>query len=263
MRLVDNVVFVTDADSDSGKAIVERFAREGARFILGSASGGAAIQDELERLRGAGISVFVTAADLCSTADVEAALDEAARQVGDVDVLIHNNNLVRPTSVETSGEDEFLAILRANAKSAFICTQAVGRRMKAKQSGRVIYVSSIHAEKPTGSSFAYSASKGAVKMLSKEMSLILGRYGVTVNTIEMGPVEGDNERFASEISTLYEDYVYKVPNAVLGDYGDLAGLALYLASDDARYVNGADVRLDGGFLNHYMDFRMKKPAEEV
>lgn len=261
MKLKDKVVFITDADSGSGRALFRLFAEQGAHFILNSMSGGAHINEELRRASTLGLNVFVSAADLCSSTELQAVLEQAEPKLGPVDVLIHNNDLMKPTSVEYGEENLFLELLNANAKTAFICTKVVGQQMAVAGSGSIIYVSSIHAQKPTGSSFAYSASKGAVSMLAKEAALVLGRSGVTVNTIELGPIEGDDERFASGLTTLYEDYAYKVPNAVLGSYNDLAQLALFLASGEARYINGADIRLDGGFLQHYMDLKMKRPPE--
>ncbi|KIL40500.1 short-chain dehydrogenase [Gordoniibacillus kamchatkensis] len=263
MRLHDKVVFITDADSPSGKAIIDRLSGEGAHFVLNSVSGGENIRANVERCQSAGSKVFVVNIDLCQSSEVEDMLESAAGQLGTVDILVHNNNVVRPISVETGEEALFLDIMNANAKSAFICTKAVGKQMEAKQSGKVVYVSSIHAEKPTGSSFAYSASKGAVKMLTREASIVLGRHGVNVNAIEFGPVEGDDAAFESDISTLYHSYRYKVPNAVLGSYEDLANLVLFLSADEARYLNGADIRMDGGFLMHYMDFKMKRPGGSV
>jgi glucose 1-dehydrogenase len=259
MKLQDKIVFITDADSGSGQAIINRLAAEGAHFILNSASGGEEIQPDLQLLKASGTKVVVTNVNLCKSSDLEALLKETVGRLGTVDILVHNNNLVKPASVETCEETLFLEIMNANAKSAFICTRAVGKQMSAKQSGKVIYVSSIHAEKPTGSSFAYSASKGAIKMLSREAALVLGRDGINVNVIELGPVEGDHELLQSDISTLYDSYQYKVPNANLGNHDDLAHLVLYLSTDEARYINGADIRIDGGFLMHYMDFKMKRP----
>ena len=263
MKLLQNkVVFITEADNPSGRALITRLASEGARFILNSASGGRDIQAELQHCHTEGSETVVIQIDPCKSLEVTEALEQAAAQVGTVDVLIHNNNLVEPGTVEHGDEEWFRRVLNANAKSAFVCTQAAGKQMASKNYGKVVYVSSIHAEKPTGVSFAYSASKGAVKMLAREAALKLGRHGITVNTIEFGPVEGDNDIFRSDISSLYEDYEYKVPNAVLGTHEDLAELALFLSTDQSRYVNGADIRMDGGFLMHYMDFRMKKPESQ-
>jgi glucose 1-dehydrogenase len=262
MKLPNKVVFITDADSRSGKAFIKRLADEGAHFILNSVSNGKDLTPSLKVCQVKGSKALIVNIDLCKGAEINAMLENAAQRLGTVDVLLHNNNVIKPASVENCEEDRFLEILNANAKSAFLCAQAVGKQMAAKQSGSIIFVSSIHAEKPTGSSFAYSASKGAVKMLTLEASLILGRHDINVNVIEMGPVEGDDAVFKSDISSLYDHYRYKIPNAVPGTYGDLAELALFLCTDEARYVNGADIRLDGGFLMHYMDFKMKKPADK-
>jgi len=259
MRLQDRVVFITDADSLSGKAILLRLAEEGSQFILNSTTNGAKLGSELEQCDRLGSRYLIANVNLSSSAEVAALLDHAAQQLDTIDVLVHNNRLVKPCEVETCEEELFFEILHANAKSAFITSQAAGQLMVEKSAGTIIFIGSIHAEKPTGSSFVYSAASGAVQMLSREASLALGRHGISVNHIQMGPVEGDNQLFHSEISNLYHDYEYKIPNAQLGTYDDLADLVLYLASDDARFVNGADIRLDGGFLGHYMDVRSKKP----
>jgi NAD(P)-dependent dehydrogenase (short-subunit alcohol dehydrogenase family) len=259
MNLQNEVIFITDADSSSGQVLTNCLAKQGARFILNSVSNGTANREVLEKCKSAGSNVVLVNVDLCNHSAVLAMLERAAEQLGTVDVLIHNNNVVQSTRVETCDEALFLELLNVNAKSAFICTQVVGRQMMAKQKGRIVYVSSIHAEKPTGSSFVYSVSKGAVKMLNREAALKFGRYGVNVNAIELGAIEGDDALFRSEISTLYDAYQYKVPNAIVGNYDDLAQLVIYLCSDEARFVNGADIRLDGGFLLHYMDAKMRRP----
>lgn len=260
MTIHNKVVFISDADSGSGKAIVHQLSKQGAHFILNSPSNGEEIRLELEQGQIAGSKFVVINVDLCSRAEVDAALERTEQQIGAVDVFVHNCNLVKPISVEFGEEDLFFELLNANAKSAFVCTQSIGKQMISQQSGKVIYISSIHAEKPTGSSFAYSASKGAVKMLASEATLLLGRHGISVNTIEFGPVEGDNVAFASTFSTLYDSYETKVPDAIIGTYEELSSLVSYLASDESRYVSGAAIRMDGGFLNHYMDHKMKKPA---
>nr|MBC9199062.1 SDR family oxidoreductase [Paenibacillus sp. PL91] len=259
MHLQKKLFFITDSDCGSGKAIIKRLAQSGAHFILNSYSGGSALAEELELIQEASLLAIVVNIDLCNSAEVTEMLQFAEQQLGTVDVLIHNNNHVYPSTIECSDEEPFVQSVAVNAKSAFICTQAVGKQMMGKQAGKVIFVSSIHAEKPTGSAFTYSISKGAVKMLAKEAALVLGRYGVSVNTIELGPLGGDDQLFQSTISTLYDDYEFKVPNAVLGSHEDLAELVTFLSSDEARYINGSDIRLDGGFLLHYMNFKMKRP----
>ncbi|OZB90823.1 SDR family NAD(P)-dependent oxidoreductase [Paenibacillus sp. XY044] len=252
------VVLITDADTPVGRALIRHFSAGGAHLVLNSGSGGAVAAVEIAAARAAGSSVIVKSLDLSIGANA-GQLVETAEELGGLDVLVHNNDLLAPATVETCAETLFHEVMNANAKSAFLCAQAAGKAMAPRQSGCIVFVSSIHAEKPTGSSFAYSASKGAVKMLAKEAALELGRHGIRVNTIETGPVEGDDERFRSPLTTLYHSYETKVPRGQLGSAEDIAHAAGYLASAEARYLNGADLRLDGGFLLHYMDHKMKRP----
>lgn len=257
MRLRDKIVMITDADSASGRAIMLRLSGEGAHFLLVSDSAGQAIDRELAALRKAGSKAVVTRANLQSRPEVAAMLRQAAEQLGPVDALIHNADRFKPIDVEHGEPEVFLELLHTNAKTAFVCAQTVGRQMADRQTGTIVFINSIHAEKPTGTSFAYSAAKGAVQNLAREAALVLGRNGVRVNTILMGPVEGDEERFGGGFSDLYDDYLRKLPSLALGDYGDLADAVLFLCSDEARYINGADLRLDGGFLLHYLDSKKK------
>lgn len=254
-------VFIADADSASGKALIAKFGRADTDLILNSLLSDKEWEELLASCRAAGSRVHVTNADLCSSRDLSVMLDQAEEQIGPIDVMIHNCGVIRPAAVETCEEALFVEMMQANAKSAFFCTQAIGKRMAARGGGSVIFVSSIHSEKPTGASFAYSASQGAVKMLAHEAALFLGRHGIRVNVIEMGPVEGSDVCFRSDLSGLYDSYRYKVPSAKLGTLWDLAELAFFLSQNESSYLNGADIRLDGGFLMHYMDNRMLKPAE--
>ncbi|QHW33188.1 SDR family oxidoreductase [Paenibacillus rhizovicinus] len=256
------VVFIADADSWSGEGLLARFSQGGTDLILNSSRDDKEWEEALAACRAAGTEALITHVDLCSGSGISAMLDQAEKRIGPVDVMIHNCSAMSPASVEDCEETEFLHIMQRNAKSAFFCTQAFGRRMADRGGGSIIFVSSIHGEKPNGSSFAYSASQGAVKMLAHEAALFLGRFGIRVNVIEMGPVEGTDASFPSELSGLYDNYRYKVPSTKLGTAGDLAELAFFLAGEEASYVNGADIRLDGGFSLHYMDRRMNKPAGE-
>ena len=256
----NQTVFITDADSESGKALIAKFSSSGANLLLNSLRNSSDWAHELNALKSNGAKAFVANVNLCSSQELAAMLDAADTEIGAIDVMIHNQSVSRRASVESCEESSFFEVMQSNAKSAFFCTQTVGKRMAARGSGSIIYVSSIHSEKPTGSAFLYSASQGAVKMLAHEAALFLGRQGIRVNVIELGPVEGTGASFSSEISGLYDNYQYKVPSGSLGTYEDLAELSYFLSQDEARYVNGADIRLDGGFLMHYMDFRMKKPA---
>lgn len=258
LKLQAKVVFLTDADHPSGHAIIRRMAQEGASFIVNSESSGQGLEACLAYCESLGSKIKVVNIDLCSSDEVSQMLSDAEQTMGSVDIMIHNRRRVLPISVEHGSESSFLSLMNLNAKAAFVCTQAVGKMMSAANAGKIIYITSIHTEKPTGSSFAYSTAQGAIKMLAHEAALELGRSHINVNTIEWGPVAGDNETFRSDYAPLYDSYSYKVPSTVLGNDEDLAECVLYLSSEEARHVNGADIRLDGGFVLHYMDHKMRK-----
>ena len=272
MRLKGKVAIITDAASPRGRAIAERFAAEGAKLAVvypatagraGVAERAAGAEAGIERAAnaeagikcaaGAGIANgnYCACIDPADKAAVDCFVGEVAARFGRVDILVHTNNDVRRVSFEGCSDDEFAASLDINAKSAFLFTQAAGRRMKDARGGHIVYVSTIHDEKPTGCAFAYSVAKGAVQMLMREAAIDLANYGVCVNSISCGPVEGDDAQFESPLTKLYENLSDRIPLRHAGTDGDFASLAVFLCGDENKFVNGEDIRADGGFVLNY------------
>jgi glucose 1-dehydrogenase len=260
MKLFDKVVFITDADSCLGQSIIKRLAAEGAAFVLNSVSDGENIKNIINELNILSIKSIVINSKLCSSNELDSIIIKIENQLGKIDVLIHNNNEVKPCEIDSCSEELYNYLININVKSAFICTKVIGKHMIKSKSGKVIYVSSIHDEKPTGCSFPYSAAKGALKMLSKEAALELGEHGINVNLIEVGALEGDNDKFKDTSSFIYENFVDNIPGKSYVVNEDISDLVLFLASNDCRHINGTDIRVDGGFVLHYLD---KLPEEEM
>lgn len=258
MAIDRQVAFISDADSPSGRAIAATLADAGMALALNSASDGVSIADDVAAYAQQMTPTWVTASSLQSTNQVIEVRDHIRHQFGRLDVVVHNHNRVERISIETCPPEFAQSVLDENVKSAFLCTQILGPLIGESGGGSVVFVGSIHSEKPTGSAFLYSVSKGAVQMLCREAALELGRMNVRANVIAMGPIDGDGERFESALSDLYLDYPYKIPLGTLGTLDDLAKMVRFVASDDAKYLNGADIRLDGGFTLHYLDHKMKR-----
>lgn len=256
MTSARKLAFISDGAAAGARAIAERLVSHGMRVMLNLGPD----QDEEGAKTAFGKdlweSVLWSRGDLSQGASAGRVLSQTIEQFGTVDVLIHNSQWIVATSLEHADCRTYQDSMAVNVKSAFFLTQAFARQPTLEDS-RIIYVSSIHAEKPTGSSFVYSVGKGALGMLAREAALDLGRRGASVNVIEMGPVEGDDQRFASEISDLYQYYRYKVPSTVLGTFEDLAHLIWFLSLPESRFINGSTIRLDGGFSLHYMNHKMK------
>jgi glucose 1-dehydrogenase len=252
------IVFISDADSTSGRAIASTMARDGFGVVLNSKSDGNELHETLNALYRKDVPALVTNSALRTTADVEAIQSQIADTFGRLDVIVHNQNRVERLSIETCPIDTAIDVLDENVKTAFLCAQVLGKYVADCGGGSVVFVGSIHDEKPTGSAFLYSISKGAIQMLCREAALELGRMNVRVNVIEMGPVDGDEVRFESELSDIYIDYQSKVPSATLTTMDDLAEMVSFLVSSRAKHLNGTDIRIDGGFTLHYLDHKMKR-----
>ncbi|GHV69864.1 2-deoxy-D-gluconate 3-dehydrogenase [Spirochaetia bacterium] len=235
MKLKDKVVILTDGSSPLGAVIAERLKQEGA--IIASSG----------------------AAHAVSKKDVDGAVLSILDKYGKIDVVVHNNNEVIRANLEDCSDELYDRALNINLKSAFLMVQAAGVSMKAAKSGNFVFVSSIHDEKPTGAAFGYSIAKGALKMLVREMVLDMGPLNVRTNIVEAGPLEGDDEKFYSDISPLYEHTRERIVNGQYGTMEDIANAVLFFAGNDCPAANGSELKLDGGFLLSYL-LRSKKGA---
>lgn len=249
MRFTGKTVYVTQADTKQGEALALRFAQEGANLVLGNAC--ECLVKKVEEL---GAKAMIVKPDLSSFEGGLALVEEVKAVFGRIDVLLYNNNTVVPSDLEHLQREVFESQLNDNTRTGFILTRVVGDHMAEYKSGKIVYVSSIHADKPTGSTVMYSISKGAINMLCKEAAIFYGPAGIECNVIEAGAVEGDAEKFHSEISALYASDYYmeqRVPRRKAGTDDEIAAVAAFLASQDASFVNGTTMRVDGGFELFY------------
>ncbi|KRW91380.1 hypothetical protein SD51_09355 [Alicyclobacillus tengchongensis] len=254
------VALISDASQAFGIATAKRLAQEGVTLVLNGPPGPSeqVVANLAQTLQDEGHEVLVATSDLGDTETVASLCNDVVTRYGRIDLYVHTHNRIDRGAVASLPHVLVRDALNFNAKTAFLCTQVLGRQMAKQGAGCMVYVGSIHGEKPTGCAFSYALAQGALQMLCKEAALELGRLGVRVNLIAMGPVEGDDQQFYSDISDLYLDYQYKVPSATLGTADDVAEAVAWMASDAAKYLNGAIIRLDGGFLLHYMDHKMKR-----
>ena len=170
-----------------------------------------------------------------------------------LDCLIHTDNVIFRAKVADISEEDFRTYVDRNAKSAFLATKVLAEDIANNGGGSVVYMSSLHDEKPTGVSVAYSVGRGAVKMLCREMALFFGRRQVRCNLVEMDATV----ETAEQLDSLLIPFNYDLPSRIslnrMTKPDDFAGTVSFLLSDDASQVNGAEIRVDGGHLFHYFD----------
>ncbi len=254
MRLTGKVALVTGASQGIGRAIAERFAREGADIVVNYRSGPAMAADVVAIARGLGVRAEAIQADVSSVDAVRALVDQAVAVMGRVDVLVNNAGVETHAPFWDVAESDYDKVLDVNLKGAFFATQAVVRHLRATgRTGRIVNISSVHEELPFPNFAAYCASKGALKMLTRNLAVELGPLGITINNVAPGaivtPINTALLNDAAKLRSLTE----QIPLARLGTTDDVAGVATFLASDEAAYVTGSTYVVDGGLTWYYQE----------
>jgi 3-oxoacyl-[acyl-carrier protein] reductase len=242
VKLRDRIALVTGAASGIGAATARRFAREGATVAINDAKpeGLDAVAGEI---RAAGAKALVLPGDVTKKADCERIVQEVIRTFGRLDILINNAGINRDAMAAKMTEEQWDAVLSVNLKGTFLCAQAALPGMRERAWGRVVNTSSIGSLGNIGQA-NYAASKAGVIGLTKTLALEYAKYGVTVNAIAPGPVM--TAMLAGVPEAIRERIIAQVPVGRIASPDEIAGVHVFLASDDAAFITGQVIFADGG-----------------
>ncbi len=255
-RLHHRVAIVVGAARGIGAGIAERFVEEGASVIIADTEEEAG-RATAERLAKIGPTGFVRA-DISDKAGAEAAVAAALEKFERLDILVQNAGIYPWTLIENISAEEWDRVLAVNLRGTFLAAQACLKPMKAQRYGRMVFTSSITGPRVSSPGHGhYSASKAGINGFIKAAALEFAAYGITVNGVEPGNIltEGMQLHRSAEFIRTMED---AVPLGRLGTPRDVANAALFLASEEAEYITGTTIVVDGGqTLPEGRDFRIK------
>jgi 3-oxoacyl-[acyl-carrier protein] reductase len=242
-RFQNKVVVITGGAAGIGKAAVEKFTREGAAVAIWDVNEVQGKELELILLH-EGFAAKFSKVNTAKYEEVDHATQEVIKQFGKIDVLINNAGITRDASLQKMTAENWQQVLDVNLTGVFNCTKAISAHMIEKNSGAIINTSSIVGLYGNYGQSNYAATKSGVIGLTKTWARELGRYNITVNAVAPGFIATD--MIATIPEKVIEAMKEKVPLRKLGTAEDVANLYCFLASNEARFISGAVVSVDGG-----------------
>ena len=246
MKLKDKVAIVTGGSAGIGKAISQDFAKEGAKVVVVGRRAAKARETTEEIIANGGEAIAVSA-DVGLAADVERIFQETLKAFGEVNILVNNAAIIHQAPVVDTEEEDWDRVIRNNLKSCFLCCKAAGKIMiKQGKGGKIVNLSSIHATLSEPSCGIYTAAKGGIEAFSRTLATELAPHKINVNCIQPGATY-------SELTTpMYTESVKKalfqrIPLQEIAQPEWIARGVTFLASDDARYMTGSVMVMDGGY----------------
>lgn len=239
----DKVVVVTGASRGIGRAIATKMAADGAKVVV-SARSADALDNLVSEIREQGGDAISVPTDISSTADVDSLFGAAVEAFGRVDVLVNNAGITRDNLLVRMKDADWDAVLDTNLKGAFLCTRAAAKIMGKQRVGRIVNISSVVGEMGNAGQANYCASKAGLIGLTKSVARELAKRNVTVNAITPGFIVTDMTDVLSE--KVKESLLGQIPLGRFGEAEDIVSAVMFLASDQAAYITGQVLGVNGG-----------------
>lgn len=237
---------VTGASRGIGRAIAIELARQGVNVAVNFAGNAKKADDVVAEIKALGSQAFAIRADVANSDEVAAMVKETVDAFGSLDILVNNAGITRDGLIMRMKEDDWDAVINTNLKGVFNCAKAVTRQMMKQRYGRIINISSVVGVLGNAGQANYVAAKAGVIGLTKTLARELANRNINVNAVAPGFIETDmTDELSEEIK---QELLKQIPLAKLGKAEDIAAVVRFLVSEDANYMTGQTLHVDGGMV---------------
>lgn len=248
LECTQKTVLITGGARGIGRAIADRFAQEKANIIITGRNLAQLQETAAEISQKEKVQVLPLVQDVTEEASTQAVIKEALAQFGNIDVLVNNAGITKDTLIATMDSQAWHSVLETNLTGAFYCIKHITKPMLRQKSGRIINISSVIALNGNIGQANYAAAKAGLLGLTKTAAKELGRKGITVNAVAPGFITSDMTAVLPEKIT--QELLSKIPLKCYGNPADIANCVAFLASEQARYITGQVISVDGGMSIH-------------
>jgi 3-oxoacyl-[acyl-carrier protein] reductase len=246
MSLAGKVAVVTGGSRGIGRAVCMRLAKMGAKVVINYVSRPDAAEETKAAIEAQGGECLLVQFNVAETAEVQAAFKQITDECGRVDILVCNAGITRDGLLVKMKEEAWDEVMAVNLKGAFNCIKAGCRPMMKQRSGSIVVISSVVGFSGNAGQVNYAAAKAGLIGLAKSTARELASRGITVNCVAPGFI--DTEMTSDLPDAVKEKLLTEIPLGILGEGEDIAGAVAYLSSDDARYVTGQTIHVNGGMF---------------
>ena len=243
-ELTGKTAVVTGGSRGIGRAICLKLAGQGANIVLNYAGNAAAAEETRAACEALGVRALAVQGDVADPAACNALIDTAIEAFGQVDILVCNAGITRDNLLMRMSDEEFQKVIDTNLKGTFHCMRAVIRPMMKKRRGRIISISSVVGLMGNAGQINYAASKAGVIGMTRSLAREVASRGITVNAVAPGFIRTDMTDVLSD--AVKEGILRSIPLGKLGEAEGVANTVLFLASDEAAYITGQVLSVDGG-----------------
>ena len=243
-RFENKIVLVTGAGRGIGASIAKRFASEGAEVIVNYSGNDEAAQKTVDEITAIGGQAQKYKCSVNDSESVKVMIDEIIKKFGRIDILVNNAGITKDGLMLRMTDEDFDRVIDVNLKGTFNCTKYVSKYMLKQKSGKIINISSVVGLSGNAGQINYSASKAGIIGITKSAAKELSSRGITVNAVAPGYVDTDMTKVLSD--NIRNEILKNIPLQRMGTVEDISNCVAFLASEDASYITGQVISVDGG-----------------